>query len=49
MSILKIYSDGKLQQMATIRKFRIVQLEGERQVERSVNHYNLQMIIIISK
>ena len=48
MSILKIYSDGKLQQMATIRKFRIVQLEGERQVERSVDHYNLPMIIAMS-
>ena len=45
----KIYSDGELQQAATIRKFRFVQLEEERQVERSVNHYNLQMIIIISK
>ena len=26
----KIYSDGELQQAATIRKFRFVQLEGER-------------------
>ena len=43
----KIYSDGELQQAATIRKFRIVQFEGERQVERSVNHYNLQMIIAV--
>ena len=32
---------------ATIRKFRIVQNEGGRQVTRSVNHYNLQMIIAV--
>lgn len=33
--------------MATIRKFRIVQTEGDRQVNRAVNHYNLQMIIAV--
>ena len=32
---------------ATIRKFRIVQNEGGRQVTRSVNHYNLQAIIAV--
>ena len=32
---------------STIRKFRIVQNEGERQVNRSVNHYNLQVIIAV--
>lgn len=38
----KIYEDGDLQEGSTIRKFRIVQMEGERQVSRKVNHYNLQ-------
>lgn len=33
--------------LATIKKFFIVQNEGERQVNRSVVHYNLQMIIAV--
>lgn len=45
--IKKIYSDFELEQSATIRKFRIVQTEGTRQVNREVNHYNLQMIISV--
>ncbi len=32
---------------ATIRKFRIVQNKGSRQVSREVNHYNLQAIIAV--
>lgn len=31
----------------TIRKFRIVQTEGSRQVSREVAHYNLQLIIAV--
>ena len=42
-----IYGDGELTQEATIRKFRIVQTEGARQVNRDVKHYNLQMIIAV--
>ena len=45
--IKKIYSDSELEQSATIRKYRIVQMEGSRQVAREVNHYNLQMIISV--
>lgn len=45
--IQKIYSDGELQPSATIRKFRIVQTEGSRQVTRQANHYSLQMIIAV--
>ena len=41
--IKKVYSDSELEETATIRKFRIVQTEGPRQVQREVNHYNLQM------
>ena len=41
--IKKIYGDGELIEEATIRKFRIVQTEGIRQVNREVIHYNLQM------
>ena len=45
--IKKIYMDGELTEEATIRKFRIVQTEGTRQVNREVTHYNLQMIIAV--
>lgn len=45
--IKKIYSDGELTEEATIRKSRIVQTEGTRQVSRSQNHDNLQMIIAV--
>ncbi|MBD9340338.1 MAG: cell filamentation protein Fic [[Ruminococcus] lactaris] len=45
--IKKVYSDSELEETATIRKFRIVQTEGSRQVQREVNHYNLQMIIAV--
>ena len=45
--IRKVFDDSKLEEAATIRKFRIVQQEGSRQVSREVNHYNLQMIIAV--
>ena len=45
--IKKIYADGELTEQATIRKFRIVQTEGTRQVNREVTHYNLQLIIAV--
>ena len=45
--IKKIFEDSELQEDSTIRKFRIVQTEGNRQVSRDVDHYNLQMIIAV--
>lgn len=45
--IKKIFSDSELEEEATIRNFRIVQTEGERQVARSQKHYSLQMIISV--
>lgn len=45
--IQKIFTDGELRQESTIRKFRIVQQEGSRLVNRDVIHYNLQMIIAV--
>ena len=45
--IKKVFADNELQPEATIRKFRIVQNEGSRQVSREVNHYSLQMIIAV--
>jgi len=45
--IKKVFEDSELEKDATIRKFRIVQTEGGRQISRDVNHYNLQMIIAV--
>ncbi|MDR1997625.1 MAG: virulence RhuM family protein [Candidatus Margulisbacteria bacterium] len=42
-----IFDDSELQKGATIRKFLIVQNEGEREVSREVEHYNLQVIIAV--
>lgn len=43
----KIYLMGELEENATIRKFRIVQIEGTRQVARDVDHYNLDAVISV--
>ena len=45
--IKRILDDGELTREATIKKFFIVQNEGERQVERGIDHYNLQMVIAV--
>ncbi|NPC94746.1 virulence RhuM family protein [Bacillus sp. WMMC1349] len=45
--VKNIYAEGELQELATIRKNRIVQTEGKREVEREVSFYNLEMIIAI--
>ncbi len=45
--IKKIYADSELEEISTIRNFRIVQTEGTRLVSRDTKHYNLQMIISV--
>ena len=45
--IKAVYGDGELSTGATIRKYRIVQFEGTRRIERLVDHYNLDMIIAV--
>ena len=45
--ITHVFNDGELEPEATILNFRIVQLEGTRNVSREVKHYNLQMIISV--
>lgn len=42
-----IYDSGELEQDPTIRKFRIVQLEGARNVTREIDHYNLDAVISV--
>ena len=38
---------GELDEVATIRNFRIVHQEGARQVQREIKHYNLDMILAV--
>lgn len=45
--ILNIYNDRELFPEATIRKFRIVQTEGSRQIERLLDFYNLDIILAV--
>lgn len=43
--IKNIFDEGELTKEATVRKFRTVQKEGNREVMRDVQYYNLDMII----
>ena len=43
--IVNIYKEHELEKPPTIRKFRIVQQEGKRSIEREIEHYNLDVII----
>ena len=45
--IRNIYQDGELEEAATVRKFRTVQTEGNREVTRERDHYNLDMILAV--
>ena len=42
-----VFKEGELDQNATRRNFRLVRLEGVREVERDVEHYNLDVIISV--
>lgn len=43
----EIFRSGELQAAATVRKFRIVQTEGSREVGREIEFYNLDAIISV--
>ena len=45
--IKNVYKEGELEEKSTIRKFRIVQNEGVRPVEREIDFYNLDVIISV--
>ena len=45
--IKHIFEDGELTKETTVRKFRTVQKEGSRKVEREVEHYNLDLVIAL--
>ena len=42
-----IFKEGELDEKSTRRNFRLVRLEGVREVERDVEHYNLDVIISV--
>jgi hypothetical protein len=43
----EVFESGEIQPEATIRKFRIVQMEGKREVTRQIDFYNLDAIISV--
>ena len=45
--IKKVFEDRELTEESTIKKYLIVQKEGNREVSRETAHYNLQMIIAV--
>lgn len=45
--LINIYKTEELERDTTIRKFRIVQTEGTRQVAREIDHYNLDAVISV--
>ena len=46
--IKKIFDDNELSESSTIKKYLIVQKEGNREISRNINHYNLQTIIAVN-
>ena len=42
-----IFADGELEAGATIRKFRIVRIEGKREIAREIEHYSLPAILAV--
>lgn len=45
--IAHVFEEGELVQNRTCRKFRQVRTEGSREVEREIDHYNLDVIISV--
>jgi hypothetical protein len=45
--LAKIYEEGELEMDSTVRKFRTVQAEGSRRVERDLEYYSLDAIISV--
>lgn len=45
--IANVFEEGELEQNRTCRNFRQVRLEGKREVEREIEHYNLDVIISV--
>jgi hypothetical protein len=42
-----IFEEGELEENTTVRNFRTVQIEGNKEVERNIDYYNLDVIISV--
>ena len=47
LHLKNIYSEGELSQEATTEKISVVRTEGTREVNRTIDHYNLDVIIAV--
>ena len=47
LHIRKIYEEGELQELATVKDYLTVQMEGSREVQRRIQLYNLDVIISV--
>jgi hypothetical protein len=47
MHVKNVFDEGELQIEATVQDFLTVRQEGERQVQRALTHYNLDMVISV--
>ena len=45
LHIRNIYKEGELDEMATVKEYLTVQKEGNRNVQRNIYYYNLDVII----
>lgn len=45
--INNVYAEGELERTPTVAKFATVQMEGDREVERLIEYYNLDVIISV--
>jgi hypothetical protein len=47
LHLINIFEDGELIQEATVKESLTVQIEGTREVQRTIQHYNLDLILAI--
>lgn len=45
--IANVFAEGELEREATVRDFRTVRQEGDRAVERTLTHYNLDVVLSV--
>ncbi|MFA5195024.1 MAG: RhuM family protein, partial [Bacteroidales bacterium] len=45
--IHNIFNDGELEKISTVANFATVQIEGEREITRSIEYFNLDVIISV--
>ena len=45
--IKNVFDEGELKRDSTVANFATVQIEGDRQIERNIDYYNLDVIIFV--